>query len=88
MNFKVLLSSSVTKRLDSLDRPTERRIRDRIREIANDPYDTRVSKPLAYPKGYRSSRVGDWRIIFVVDTKSSGVEILSVESRGQVYRTL
>jgi mRNA interferase RelE/StbE len=88
VTFSAVLSRAVTKTLDGLDRPTEQRIRSRVRQIADDPLDARLSKPLAYPKGYRSSRVGGWRIIFIVRVEESRIEILSVEPPGQVYRGL
>jgi mRNA interferase RelE/StbE len=88
VTFTAVFSRVVIKTLDGLDRPTEQRIRSRIRQIADDPFDARVSKPLAYPKGYRSSRVGGWRIIFTASVEASRVEILSVEPRGQAYRGL
>jgi len=86
--FSADYSRAVTKTLDGLDLPTERRIRSRIGELLDDPFDARLSKPLAYPKGYRSSRVGGWRIIFAVTVEESRIKILSVEPRGQAYRGL
>jgi mRNA interferase RelE/StbE len=86
--FSAVLSRASIKTLDSLDRPTGQRLRNRIRQIADDPFDARVSKPLAHPKGYRSSRVGGWRIIFVVTPKEGRIEVLSIEPRGQAYRGL
>lgn len=88
MSFRAVLSRASIKVLDSLDRPTEQRLRNRIKQLANDPFDPRLSKPLTQPTGYRSSRVGDWRIVFTVNTKERLVQILSVEPRGQVYHRL
>jgi mRNA interferase RelE/StbE len=88
VTFSVVLSRPAIKTLDAVDRPSEQRIRTRILDLAGNPFDPRTSKPLAHPKGYRSSRVGGWRIIFVVSANESRVEIMTIESRGQVYRGL
>lgn len=84
--FSLLLSRSAEKTLDAADRPTEARLRARLKQIEADPFDARFSKPLAQPKGFRSSRVGGWRIVFLVDTEQSKIEVQSIASRGQVYR--
>jgi mRNA-degrading endonuclease RelE of RelBE toxin-antitoxin system len=51
-----------------LDRPTERRIRQRIVLLAEDPFDPRLSAPLTEREGLRKSRVGGWRILFTADS--------------------
>jgi mRNA-degrading endonuclease RelE of RelBE toxin-antitoxin system len=55
--FKVAVSRAAAKTLDNLDRVTEQRIRNRIEQIALNPFDPQFSKSLAYPKAHRSSRV-------------------------------
>jgi len=64
----------------------EKRLRARIRQLEQDPHLPQFSKPMAEPKGYRSARVGDWRIIFTVDVAGQVIHILSIGSRDQVYR--
>jgi len=39
--------------LDRLDRPTERRIRTRFLQLAEDPFDPRLSSPLTERAGVR-----------------------------------
>jgi mRNA interferase RelE/StbE len=56
--FDVALSRAAAKTLDNLDRQTEQRIRERIKQIAFDPFDKRLSKALTDAKGRRSSRIG------------------------------
>jgi mRNA interferase RelE/StbE len=86
--FEVAVSRVAAKRLDTLDRETERRIRKRFLQIAVDPFDERFSKPLTHPKGHRSSRIGGWRIVFSVNIQKNLVDVLAIGSRGQVYRGL
>ena len=88
MIFEVAFSRAAAKTLDNLDRPTERRIRDRINEIALNPFDKRLSKVLTDEKGRRSSRIGSWRIVFLVNTEKTLVNVLAIGSGGQIYRGL
>lgn len=67
MNFRVNVVHEAEKILDRLDRPTEQRVRARFVQLAVDPFDLRLSAPLADRPGIRKSRVGGWRILFTVD---------------------
>lgn len=86
MNFRVSVAHEAEKTLDRLDRPTEQRIRTRFRQLAVDPFDPRLSAPLTERPGIRKSRVGGWRILFAVDREVKVVYILTVDTRGQVYK--
>ncbi|RJR43645.1 MAG: hypothetical protein C4567_05410 [Deltaproteobacteria bacterium] len=50
--------------MEKLDKTTARRIRDRLRELAADPYDHRLSKEMETEPEKRYSRIGDWRIVY------------------------
>jgi mRNA interferase RelE/StbE len=55
-------------------------------QLADDPFDPRLSAPLADRPGIRKSRVGGWRILFTVDREAKAVYILSIDTGGQVYK--
>ena len=59
MSYGVKLSLPAKKQLDRLDQVTARRLDDRLKELAVDPYDTRISKAVKMEPGQRTSRVGD-----------------------------
>ncbi|MGA2183105.1 MAG: type II toxin-antitoxin system RelE/ParE family toxin [Bryobacteraceae bacterium] len=86
MNFRVSVAHEAEKILDRLDRPTEQRVRARFVQIALDPFDSRLSAPLADKPGIRKSRVGGWRILFTADREAKVIYILTVDTRGQVYK--
>lgn len=86
MNYRVSVSREAEKVLDRLDRPTERRIRARLVQLAADPFDPRISAPLTDREGVRKSRVGGWRILFTVDRDAKAVYVATVDTRGQVYK--
>jgi len=83
---QVIITHEAEKTLDRLDRPTEYRIRRRILQIANDPFEPRLSAPLTERDGVRKSRVGGWRILFSADREAKVLVVLTVDTRGQVYK--
>lgn len=54
------------KQIDRIGQVTARRLDGRLKEWAFDPYSTRISKAVKMDPGQRISRVGDWRIIFLI----------------------
>jgi mRNA interferase RelE/StbE len=86
VNFRVSVVHEAEKILDRLDRPTEQRVRARFVQLAVDPFDSRLSAPLADRPGIRKSRVGGWRVLFTVDREAKVIYILTVDTRGQVYK--
>lgn len=87
MTYGIRLSNRAASYLRRLDRQTEDRILARIDEIARDPLG-RYSKPLTNSGGQRSSRIGDLRIIFIINADDSMIEITSIAPRGRAYRNL
>jgi mRNA interferase RelE/StbE len=86
VNFRVNVVHEAEKILDRLDRPTEQRVRARFVQLAVDPFDSRLSAPLADRPGIRKSRVGGWRVLFTVNREAKVIYILTVDTRGQVYK--
>jgi len=77
------LSSDALKYLNTLDRTTAKRITEKITTLAEDPYNLRLSK-LLKNGNKRTARVGDYRILFVVE---AGILLVSfIGPRGQIYR--
>jgi mRNA interferase RelE/StbE len=85
VNYAVRIGHEAEKILDRLDRTTERRIL-RIVQLAGDPFDPRLSSPLVERAGIRKSRVGGWRILFTVDRDAVVIYVLTIDTRGQVYK--
>jgi mRNA-degrading endonuclease RelE of RelBE toxin-antitoxin system len=83
---RIYVSHEAEKILDRLDRPSERRLRARLLQLGDDPFDPRVSAPLTGRAGVRKTRGGGWRILLTVDRDAMAVSILTVDTRGQVYK--
>jgi mRNA interferase RelE/StbE len=86
VNYGVNVAHEAEKVLDRVDRPTERRIRHRLAQLAEDPFDPRLSAPPTERAGMRKSRVGGWRILFMVDRETKLIDVVTVDTRGQAYK--
>lgn len=87
MTYTVRIANKAAKYVGRLDRPTRDRIEVRLGELEKDPYSHRT-KPLINAAGKRSSRVGDYRIIYTIDEALHVVEVSQVLPRGRAYREL
>lgn len=86
MKYDQKLSARAVKDLDGLDNKTRKRMLDRIAELADSPYDPKFSIKLTNQGGLRRSRVGGWRIIFLVNDEAKELSVVTIERRGQVYQ--
>lgn len=74
------------KALLAMPRTTAHLIRDKLRQLAVDPYapNSNVTK-LQGREGYRL-RVGDWRVIYEIRDDRLIILVLDVGPRGGIYR--
>ena len=86
MIYRVQLSLPAKKQLDPLDQVTARRLDGRLKELSFDPYSTRISKAVKMEPGQRTSRVGDWRIIYRVNEIKQEIMVIAFRPRGKAYR--
>ena len=85
MALEIKITATPSKYLASLDKPTRKRISDKLQAIAENPNDVRLSYPLASTTK-RSSRVGGYRILFEI--AGNQLIVADIGPRGQIYRTL
>jgi mRNA-degrading endonuclease RelE of RelBE toxin-antitoxin system len=81
--LQVKITATPFKYLKSLDKPTRERIIEKLKEVADDPYNSRLSYPLV-SSTKRSTRVGRYRILFRID--GGILEVADIGPRGQIYR--
>jgi mRNA-degrading endonuclease RelE of RelBE toxin-antitoxin system len=86
LSFVVEITRRAEKDLDGLDRTIERQVRDRLKQLAQDPYSSHLSQAVKMGAGERKSRVRNWRIFFEVDETSGRIVILSVKHRKAAYK--
>ena len=84
--YHIYYSKEATKSLLRMPRNTAKLIREKLEMIAADPYaDHPNAKKLQGRDGYRL-RVGDWRIIYKIQSEQLMIMVLKVASRGKVYK--
>lgn len=86
MMFKVIFRKEVEKYIKKLDKPTRLRIRNAIFDLAENPYLDKNVKPLEGGESLFRKRVGDFRIVFLVENEQLIIVIVNVSSRGDVYK--
>lgn len=84
--YRLVFTKQVDRALRKMPRHTARLIREKLDQLAQDPYapNTNLTKLQGRP-GYRL-RVGDWRIIYELEAERLLIVVLKVAPRGEVYR--
>ena len=72
MSYLLEIEPLADKQAQPLDRKTLKLLKKRMEELARAPYDPRLSKPVTMSRDRRTSRVGDWRIIYYLDEPRRG----------------
>ena len=84
VKYLLEITTSAQKELDSIDDPLFERIDRKILAPADDPRPV-GSKKL---KGFRDTwriRVGDWRVVYILDDAAKLVTVTRVAHRREVY---
>ncbi len=86
-SFDVILKPSVEKDLRRLPKKIVSNVMTRIQKLQNEPFPQGVTRLEGSERLYRL-RVGDYRIIYEVDTYAKEVIIQYVRHRSEAYRNL
>ena len=86
-DYKVLFKPSVEKDLQRLPKTTVARAMGRMEALGDNPFPPACAKLSASERLYRI-RVGDYRIVYEVDSQVGVVTIHHVRHRREVYRRL
>jgi mRNA interferase RelE/StbE len=82
--FRITFARSATKEIQELDPVIARRVMAAIQKLEANPRPPGCVK-LHGSEGWRL-RVGDWRIVYIIDDKAALVDISAVRHRRDVYR--
>jgi mRNA interferase RelE/StbE len=83
--YRIVYTKEATKTLRKLPRNVSKLIREKLDDIAANPYvqHNNVTR-LQNRSGYRL-RVGDWRVIYEVEDAQLVILVLKLGSRGGIY---
>jgi mRNA interferase RelE/StbE len=84
--FSIGYTKSARKALKSMPRNTARLIMEKVETLATDPFapNNNVRKLTNHP-GYRL-RIGDWRVVYLVEEKVLLLVVVRIAPRGEVYQ--
>ena len=83
--YKITFKPSVTKDLKNLDRAAVPRILSAIEALSSNPFPGSAKKLVGSDHSYRV-RVGDYRVVYIVNQNLREVEVQRVRHRKEVYR--
>jgi mRNA interferase RelE/StbE len=83
-NYSVVIKSSAQKELDVLDDAVFRRIDRKILALGENPRPAGCKKLKGYKDQWRI-RIGEWRVVYLVDDSAKFVSITRVAHRREVY---
>lgn len=81
--YKIVFVHMAEKQFSKLDRPIQLRIASAIAKLVTEPFLGKLLK--GEFKEYRSLRVGDWRVIYLIRHLQIQIEIIRVAHRREVY---
>lgn len=84
MSYHVVLKRSAEKELDRLHGELFERIRRKLLSLEDNPRPFGIRK-LQGVDTYRL-RIGDYRILYLIDDTAKRIEVISVAHRREVYR--
>lgn len=83
-SYEVLISSTASKEFKSLQRKEQDRIRQKLKELSEDPYNSSYRLDTRKLSGtnhtYFRLRVGDYRIIYFLEEGNIRVVIIAIRS--------
>ena len=82
--YSIEIKPSAGKELDALDHALFARIDRKILALAENPRPPGCKKLRGYKDQWRI-RVGDWRVVYIIDDQAKRVSITRVAHRREVY---
>ena len=83
-SYKVTFKASVAKDLKRLDRLAAHRVLRAVESLRENPFPTSSKKLIGSEHTFRI-RVGDYRVIYIVNKQGPEIEIQRVRHRRDVY---
>ena len=84
VKYTLEIKQSAQKELDALDDTVFKRIDRKILALADNPRPTGCKKLKGFKDQWRI-RVGDWRVLYIIDAETKTVTVMHVAHRREVY---
>jgi len=86
IQWTVNVSDEAKKRLGAIQNPERTRIWTAIKMLHAGPYDSGLDVKKLRGRPEWRLRIGGWRILFLADNKKITITVISIGSRGDVYK--
>lgn len=83
--YALRFSTAALKALRKAPADVSGRIREGLDELARNPFSAPNVKKLTNHPGYRL-RVGDWRVIYLIQKEAVVIYVVDIAQRKEVYR--
>ena len=84
--YKIVYTTQAAKTLLKMPRNTAQLIREKVEQVAVDPFASIPNEnKLQGRSGYRL-RVGDWRVIYEINQDEVVIIVIKITPRAEVYR--
>ena len=84
MIYRIAASNRFSKDFQKLDRTLQSRVSREIENLADNPYYGKALKG-ELEKRY-SLRIGEYRVIYLIDNRDKVIQLITVRQRGKAYR--
>ena len=84
VKYTLEIKQSAQKELDALDDTVFKRIDRKILALADNPRPAGCKKLKGFKDQWRI-RVGDWRVLYIIDAETKTVTVMHVAHRREVY---
>ena len=88
MSYEIEWTSVALRQLRKLDKQTARRILTAVSRLASEPRPVGVRALVGQPSGTMRLRVGDYRVVYVIEDDQLHVAVVRVAHRREAYRDL
>lgn len=85
MQYTIEIKASAEKEMSKLQRDVRRRVAEKILLLEDEPHPPGAKHLEAPFEGYRI-RIGDWRVLYLVDDTKHKVVVYSIRHRREAYR--
>jgi len=84
--YKIIFAKEAQKTLLQLPKDKSRVVRQRLEQLAEDPFSKNLNATkLQGRQGYRL-RIGDWRVIYEIQNKELIILVIKIAKRGEIYK--
>ena len=85
VKYALEIKQSAQKELDALDDTVFKRIDRKILALADNPRPAGCKRLKGFKDQWRI-RVGDWRVLYIIDAETKTVTVMHVAHRREVYQ--